>query len=93
MGDISIPFFKLSAALATRFHTRCDVLDSRNGRLHLPVVSFFSYLDNVLHAPFGFSVDTLNWLSKCPNYWALQPLCAATPRTPQRASSNIVRSA
>jgi hypothetical protein len=74
VGDGSIPFFKLSVALATQFHTRGDVLDSRNGRFHLPVVSFFSYLDRVLHDPFGFSVDNLNWLSQCPNYWALQPL-------------------
>lgn len=74
MGDIAIPFFKLLIANGDRFHTRDDVIDSRSGRFHLPVVSFSSYSDSVLPDPFGFSVDTLIGLFQWPNYWALQPL-------------------
>ena len=91
MGDIEIPFFKRPVALATWFHTRCDVLDSRNGRFHLPVVSFFPCLNSVLHDLFGFSVDNFTGLSQCSNYWALQPVCAAALITPQRASSKICK--
>ena len=74
VGDCSIPFFQRSVACATQFHTRHDAFGYRFAWFHLPVVSFFSYLNSILPDPFGFSVDNLNWLSQCPNYWALQPL-------------------
>ena len=91
MGDIAIPFFKLLIANGDRFHTRCDVLDSRNGRFHLPVVSFFSCLDSFLRFPLFVSVEDSDFPAYHANYWAFQPVCAAAPITPQRASSKTFK--